>query len=511
MNLFESNAAALENFQPMLVAELRKTEPSHHVNLVPVPQNVPAVDVIVVAGLPTADSWAPLLESRSPYIVVEPSSLGELRTYLSLMNLVKPLGGGVISFAVGDDGVLQLLNDLFGTLYRRKVTLFGEPGTPAHNAALKSMRFFDTLCAANRATLDQFAEDWQRNLSDNIRDFIAGPFLQDQFGRWKGGKAVIVAAGPSLDEAQDASAFGGAAVVACDTAAPVLAARGIAPDLIVTLDSSEQNQTYLNQLPQSIYESSILCVTPLVNRQVYAPFRRVLFYSYGHPTLDFFRDCGLGFEPLASGGSVALTALDIARTLGVSQAYLLGFDFQSYRFRTHARGTGAALRAMAATNRLMPVEQYLFNYQSDIESGPAAESPKDTVTDKKFQKWKEWLELYVKTNDDIKIFQMSAFSARIAGISMGRPAGESLAQISADRRDLNPNVRRDLKFLLKEIEMALSAQPADILRRVTTLPRVSKSFSYILAWLSDKPAALASERLRNILDRFHAGVTAALE
>lgn len=514
MNVLQQNLAILEKFQPTLAEELGRQAASRHIDLMPLEQAIPKVDALVVVGLPSAESWRRVLDSKSSFVIVSHALLPDLKAYLSVMDLREPLGQGRISFAVGDDGVLQVLNDLFGTLYRRSVTMFGQPGTPGHDEALKEMRFFDTLCAANRATLDQFAEEWQTNVSENLRDFLGGPFLEDESGLWSGGEAVVVAAGPSLDEVDGPAAFKGRPVVACDTAVPVLAMKGVTPDLIVTLDSSVSNQAYLRDLPERVYAHSVLCVTPLVDRQVYKAFRNVLFYSYGHPTLDHFRESGIPFAPLATGGSVALTAVDVVRLLGARRVYLLGFDFQYYPFRTHARGTGTALRGIRAANRYTSIEQFVYDYQIDLEAGPSQVAGSGTgraaLTDKKFQKWKDWLELYVK-NNDLEIFQMSRSTAPVAGVSFGAPSGgDSLPSFRMRTRDYGPDIRRELKFMQKELEMAMSAPPAELARRVGALPRIGKCLGYVLAWLSDKPPEETSLRLLSILRRFHAGVSTAL-
>lgn len=516
MSFLETNLERLEKIQPALAEELRRIPPSRHIQLTPIDHGDSASDAVIVVGLPSTDSWRTLLRNPSTLVLIAHTHLPDIRAYLTVMDLPAAMEAGRISFAVGEEGVLQLLNDLFGTLYRRKVLLYGPPDLPGHREAMKEMQFFDTLCASNRATLDQFAEEWQNNVSGNLRDFLSGPFLEAERGIWDGGEAVVVAAGPSVDDADLPAVSRAAPVMACDTAVPSLVMRGVSPDLIVTLDSSISNQTYLKNLPPEIYEKSILCATPLVNRSVYLPFKHVLFYSYGHPTLDHLRECGVPFDPVATGGSVALTAVDIARLLGARRAYLLGFDFQFYPFRTHARGTGTALRGIQQITRIRPMEQYVYEYQKELDptvtrgqtelSDGKKGRTRDALTDKKFQKWREWLELYVK-NNDMEIYQMSKTGVPIAGVRFGNPSGgRPASHLRLNRRPVSPDLYRELKFLAKEIEMASAAPPNELARRVAALPRVSKCLGYVLAWLSDKPADDIPARLRDILNRFRSGI-----
>ncbi|MBI4178247.1 DUF115 domain-containing protein [bacterium] len=506
MSFLEENLRCLEENQPSMAAELRGHSAAARLELSPLDDAIPDVDAIIITGLPAADTWGRLLSSRTPFFIVAHDDLPELKAYLTLVDVTRGLSDHRLCFSVGEEGVLQLLNDLFGTLLRRRVILFGHTEMPVYAAAMKEMQFFDTLCAANRATLDQFAEEWQNNVSDNLTEILRGPFLQDQAGRWRGGHAVVVGAGPSLDQVDLPADFGNAAVVACDTATPVLAARGVTPDVIVTLDSSESNRMYLQNLPDAVYERSILCVTPVVDRSVYRPFRNLLFYSYGHPTLDHLRDSGLPFASLACGGSVALTAIDAVRHFGARQVYLLGCDFQHLPHRAHARGTGAAFRALKSVSRFRPPEMASYDDLRESPDPGRMEGTAGTFADKRFQKWRDWLELYVK-NRDLEVHQMSKIAAHIPGIDFGFPGTtRTTPRLTPEVREYSPEIRRELKFLAKELEMALSAPPAELMVRVKALPRVSKCLGYVLAWLTGVEATRSEERLRAVLTRFREGV-----
>ncbi len=511
MSFLNPNLSILRTYQPDLSDAVKSAPQAPQLELLPIQDQVKDLDAVIVVGEPTPESWNRLLVEPSTQVVVQSGELSAIRSYLTVMDLRQVLSTGRVSFAVGDEGVLQILNDLFGTLYRRRLSVVGNVTLPGYAVAVKEMQFFNTLCASNRSTLDEFALDWQEHLSANLPDYLHGPFLQDESGAWEGQEAVIAAAGPTLDEIDIPAAFGKSKVIACDTAVPVLSERGCVPDMIVTLDASAANQAYFYSLPPEVYSRSVLCVTPLVDRKVYRPFKHTLFYSYGHPTLDHFRGCGVPFDPLATGGSVALTAIDVARVLGVQKAYLIGYDFQYYRFRTHARGTGTAFRAIRTVNRFQTVELSLYDYQVDLDSqGPEQSETGAAITDRKFQKWRDWLELYVK-NNDIRLYQMSKQSARINGIEPGRPSGcSSDRPLMLSRRPFHADLRRELKFLLKELELALHAPESEFLRRVQALPRSSNCMGYVLAWLADKPPESAVPRLRRAVESFHRGISDAM-
>ena len=71
---------------------------------------------------------------------------------------------------------------------------------------------------------------------------------------------------------------------------------------------------------------------------------------------------------------------------------------------------------------------------------------------------------------------------------------------------MNTVVRRELKFLMKESEMAAAGNRPGILRRISSLPRISKCLGYVLAWLADKSPAEADEHILEIVVKFHEGM-----
>lgn len=507
---FVINNQAIGRLQPNLAKELDKQSPAIRIPLMNVSSDVPDVDALIVVGLPTVEGVIKILASRTPTVIINHDDLSQLRTYLTQMDIHKYISVGRISFAVGQQGVLQNLNDIFGTLYRRNIVVFGDSAHTTHAAAIKDVRFFDTLCSSNRATLDQFAIEWQDNISDNLPGFIHGPFIQDARDRWIGGKAIVMGAGPSLDDIQLTDYVGMCPLIACDTAAPVLSGQHIIPDMIVTLDASVSNQTYLQDLDKEIYERSILCVTPLVHRSVYEKFKRLLFFSYGHPTLDYLREIGIPLDAVASGGSVALTAIDIARILGIKDIYLIGVDFQFYPYRTHAHGTGTALRCVRTNSRFVPLELSMYEHQVDLEPIKINDDAQ-ILTDRKYLKWKEWLEIYLK-NHDVCIHQMAGRSHHVEGISRSNPSQwEPGLSLDVQKRGGPHEFERDRKFLMKEIEMALSSDCVEIIRRVVALPRINRCLGYILAWSSDKPQSTAAKMLIHVLKRFYSGLQVTTE
>ena len=82
-------------------------------------------------------------------------------------------------------------------------------------------------------------------------------------------------------------------------------------------------------------------------------------------------------------------------------------------------------------------------------------------------------------------------------------------ELEGRQRDISPSIRREIKFLMKELEMAMTAPPSELKMRIQALPRVGKCFGYILAWMAGMPADESGAALDRILTRFHSGVQAA--
>lgn len=488
MNFLQKNLAALEKYQPELARALANLSFDRTPQLQDLPDDIPdKLDALIVTGLPAPAAWARIDRARPAIIGVAEDDLASIRGYLGALDLEARIASGRLMFAAEARGVLQLLNDLYGTFRRRRVTVFGRQDDPVYARAVDEMRFHETLCSSNQATLNEFALIWQTHVCLNLNDYIRGPFFTDAAGRLEGREAVIVAAGPSLDDADLPGALGGATVICCDTAAPVLAARGILPDLIVTLDASVSNKAYLENLPREFYEQVTLAATPLVAHDVYAPFKNVLFYSYGHPLLNHLNKHGLPFEPVATGGSVALTAIDMADRMKARAIYLLGMDLDHDPARTHARGTGPQARAAGQVSRFLTTE--MVSRSGMFE--PLADEKNRTIR-AKMKKWNDWLALHQQTH------QLNLFRVYNRGnlthipVKLPAPGAGQKPDLRGRTRDIPAPLLRDLRFLGKEFEMAAgvlsdTARPsAEIVRDLMKFQRAAACLEYILAWLIDR-------------------------
>ncbi len=175
--------------------------------------------------------------------------------------------------------------------------------------------------------------------------------------RYGDAPVLVLGAGPSLDSIEallrKRERF---RIVCVDTALIPLAERGVRPDLIVALEAQHWN------LRDFVGVSRLGCdlamdLTALPCGAHALGGRRFLFSVAWTPLrfLERLEDAELRPPPSPPLGSVGLTAVDIALSLGTGPVFVAGLDF-AYGIGTyHARSAPSRLTSLSATNRLLPL------------------------------------------------------------------------------------------------------------------------------------------------------------
>ena len=165
--------------------------------------------------------------------------------------------------------------------------------------------------------------------------------LKDTF---KGKPAVVVAAGPSLDQTlPDLKATRGQAVIiAADSALAPLLKAGIMPDFVTTIDFQEANFEKIASFLGKEWPFSLISMikgTPLIPKRFAA---KHLFLQFPEDRPHSWVVDTLGINTLVSfGGSVAHLSLGIAQMIGADPVIFVGQDL-SYPGKSavdHAGGT----------------------------------------------------------------------------------------------------------------------------------------------------------------------------
>ena len=280
----------------------------------------------------------------------------------------------------------------------------------------------------------EFEPVWLRNILINTRHLPASP-SRHSLGPWQnclaGTPGLLVAAGPSLRQSlpEIAELRKRAFVLACDTAFRPLAAAGILPHAVLTLDA--QRHTLLPFLGSPGLEATLLfadlVTNPLVLRSVRA--RAVIFSTTARIThasdgsLRREATAGTAFAEsihgplgaLQSGGSVATSGFDLLRNLGCDPILLIGQDL-AYTNRTiHSMGTHHTRRWLSTSNRTTALETTIERIvrkreTMDVEGLDGAPVLSDYV----LSLYRHWFEVSLPSVSN-RVVNLSAAGARIAG------------------------------------------------------------------------------------------------
>lgn len=184
------------------------------------------------------------------------------------------------------------------------------------------------------------------NLATNWPLLQTRPGVGRLFGKMERCPAVVVGAGPSLDD--DLSLIkeieDRVLIVACDTALRPLLSHGVRVDFALAIDSSPRNHDHFKGLPETPF-------LPVLFGGVHSPLLEQyrdhawIAATAPFPTVDLLEDLPGPSKylrqkgTLVMNGSVGTGALDLAMRLGCSPIFLSGIDLAYSEGKDHARGT----------------------------------------------------------------------------------------------------------------------------------------------------------------------------
>lgn len=188
-------------------------------------------------------------------------------------------------------------------------------------------------------TLIHKAADMDRNGILNIPSIVESLGVNDFRGALKGLPAVVIGAGPSLNEAipclrriQDH-----VVVVACGKAMPILVKEGIAPDFVVSLDMSHLSAPCFEGYDMPGHTA--LVFDPDGWHGIPSAHKgKKVTYDVGTAINNWMRTFLHGRGRLEKGLSVAHSEFFFARACGCSPVILCGVDLSFPGENTHAQG-----------------------------------------------------------------------------------------------------------------------------------------------------------------------------
>jgi hypothetical protein len=194
--------------------------------------------------------------------------------------------------------------------------------------------------AGDALTIGRFARLWLGNFLSNVGSAPGCAPVSSLFGASGGGTAVVTGAGPSLDAVLPSlrERRGGFFLVATDASVRPLAARGVLPDLIVSVDPQPLVRLHVEGIGRDAISKVPAVLSLLSCPQLFRSFdRRYLFFTL-HPTSRLFDTDFLGAAgALLNYRSVGTYALKVALEMGFETLLLAGFDFSYPGLRVYAR------------------------------------------------------------------------------------------------------------------------------------------------------------------------------
>ena len=210
------------------------------------------------------------------------------------------------------------------------------------------VRSNNTRVFTNCNTEMHFGQAIAENTAFNMRYVPDGYLLQDLKGKIpEGVPAIVVSAGPSLDEnIEDLKmAKGRAVIVATDTALRSLIRHQIIPDFTVTIDANKPPAYFADEESHRIPLFAKIQANKDVLRLHEA--EKIWFDSQEYLT-GFLHTIGRTPKDYHAGGSVATAAFSICSYLGFRTIILIGQDLAYRGEITHAGGEICAISAEEA-------------------------------------------------------------------------------------------------------------------------------------------------------------------
>ncbi len=442
----------------------------------------PAPDILVVLGAGRDGEIATLLEhapeeSKVLLLEYEPANAARL-----VENLPTPIHEHVIDgrlvLALGADE-RYVETRFLGLVNLRKapsVKIFDE--LPAdetarafYHTALKRVTETIHLQAFNIGTMIDRGTLWQHNTLRNLPHLIANPGVAALTNAFEGRPALVLGAGPSLDDTlkilpEYADRF---VIIASGTALRPARKAGIRPDLIVTVDGSHKTSPqFATQCDDLFLVCSSLAYPPVLPR-----FRGLFSASMAANPVSRWLD-GFGFPKgdLVAAGTVTTSAMDLAIRMGCDPVLMAGFDLSF-----EDDGTTHANDTMYHGSKLDP--NILIRVPGNTGS--------DVLTTEQFRCYILLAEAFIEERPETDFVNLTNRGAKIAGLEVASPS--ELAAFAGEPLDAYAHVN--------EIHAAYEED---------TVGEVRKALDGVLASLRDigaqaKRAAMICNRLLLMLSR----------
>lgn len=417
------------------------------------------------------------LTEKEILIVNEPDTSLFIQA-LSLRDLRSVILSGRVLLFIGEDynSVISALEQLPGKLV--KLIIFRslyEYKQSYYDTLRETVQNYISRKEVNISTMKRFGKLWLRNLSENAYLLARSPGIEKLDNTFIGVPALLVAAGPSLDEIlpyikELQKKF---LLIAVDTALKACIRYGVEPDFTVVADPQYWNSRHLDRC----YAEHTILVSdtstlPAVFRQIKG---KTFLYSSPFPLSRFLEEKTEVKGKLKAGGSVATAAWDLCRRLGVKEIICAGLDLGFPNKQTHYKGSLFEQRVHWLSNCFQPAEN--FSWHALIDAGLfSTKSNKGHLTwsDRRMSLYVKWFEEQMKKYPELKTFNLSDKGVRING--MLPISVKDIIKKDPIRKKINNNLNKVKKIKTSEdLHEQLIFALSDLVKQLRTIQNLAQS------------------------------------
>jgi hypothetical protein len=203
------------------------------------------------------------------------------------------------------------------------------------------LRKYLSVNVVRARTIELFGLEWATNLHENLPYIFKGVPFKNFTGRFSGVPAIVVSAGPSLEQNVELlrDLHDKALIIASGSAIETLMkVYGIVPHLLASLDPGKGNYPHFQNLDTGKLRLMFLCdIYPPILRE----FKGTLIPSetLNKTNYDLYKDSGAPeLGGAMAGPSVSNFAMDIAVQLGCEPVVIIGQDLALKDGKSHAAG-----------------------------------------------------------------------------------------------------------------------------------------------------------------------------
>jgi hypothetical protein len=350
-----------------LVVPVRRDGPALHSRVDPVrearrlAETLPPAGVAVFLGLGGGYAPAAFLETGGLFagVIVERGA-PVLRALLEHCDLSRLLADPRIAVVTDPATVTGAVLEawapaLMGDLRTVPLRPWCEASRAFFDRAAAAVDAASSLASADWAAQARFGRRWFTNALLNLPAVERARLSIDPVA-----SAIVTGAGPSLDRSAGRlpAERRGRLLAATDTSLPALLARGIVPDLAVSIDCQLYGYHHIMAgIPAGLPLLLDLSSPPALARS----HRNVGFFASAHPLARWVSRHWRSLPDVdTSGGNVTHAAVSAVHALGAREILLAGVDFSYPLGSPYARGTWLHPYFRAREDRCTPCEGRFF-------------------------------------------------------------------------------------------------------------------------------------------------------